>query len=133
MAANAAPKGFKKVETAIAGFWKPAKVGQSLQGVVGHQVETKGADGKANVYFVVRLTSEESGPIARNSDGKGGGKAVKPAIGMLVGVGGRTLQTFLKEREGREVFLSYAGLGEAKRGQNPPKLYETFEAGGDEA
>jgi hypothetical protein len=118
----AAPKGFKKVETGISGFWKPTKAGHSLQGVVGHAVETKGADGKPNTFYMLRLKTDDSGPIAT-----GAGKVVRAVEGMVVGVGGRTLQTFLGERIGQEVFLEYKGLGDAKRGQSAPKLYDCYE------
>ena len=118
-----APKGFKKVETGLTGFWRPTKVGQCLQGVVGHAVETKGRDGKSNTFFVLRLsTSDCEGVSSQN------GKALKADIGMLVGVGGKVLHTFLSEHTGREVYLIYKGLGDAKRGQNAPKLFDVYES-----
>lgn len=118
----AAPKGFKKVETGISGFWKPTKGGShSVQGVVGHAVETKGADDKPNTFYMLRLTTDEGGPIVTGQN-----KPVKMRVGMVVGIGGRTLQTFLHENMGREVYLEYRGLGEAKKGQSAPKLFDTF-------
>jgi len=119
------PKGFKKVDNGIAGFWKPTKEGEGLQGIVGHMVETPGADGKPNRFFTVRVTTEESGPIVSNT-----GRVVKTEVGTLVGVGGRVLANFLGERagSGREVVLVYKGLGKAKTGRNAPKLYETYDS-----
>ena len=48
---------------------------------------------------------------------------------MLVGVGGKTLATFLEEHIGQAVYIVYKGLGVAKKGQNAPKLYDTYEKG----
>ena len=117
------PKGFKKVDNGIAGFWKPTKEGEGLQGVVGHMVETPGADGQPNRFYTVRVTSVESGPIVSTN-----GRTIKVEAGVLVGVGGRVLANFLSERTGREVVLVYKGLGKAKAGRSAPKLYETFDS-----
>jgi hypothetical protein len=119
----AAPKGFKKVETGLGGFWKPTKEGQHVQGIIGHAVETKGVDGKPNVFYTFRLLDEKSGPIVNAN-----GKPLKTYEGMLIGIGGKTLLTFFADRLGKEVYIEYQGLGVAKRGQNAPKLYDTFES-----
>lgn len=116
-------KNFKKVDNGIAGFWKPTKEGEGLQGVVGHTVETKGVDGRPNVFVMLRLTREDSGPIVT-----GNGRVVKSTVGMNVGVGGKMLLNFLSERTGHEVALVYRGLGDPKRGMNPPKLYDTYDS-----
>ena len=118
------PAGFKKVETSISGFWKPEGAGEYLQGIVGAPVEVKGRDGdKPNTFFPLQLTSADGGPIVSGDD-----KTIEMRIGMIVGVGGKMLAMFLREREGKEVFLIYRGLGKAKSGQNAPKMFDTFEA-----
>ena len=119
-----APEGFVKVETSISGFWKPEGAGESLQGIVGAPVEVKArVDGeKPNTFYTLHLTSEEGGPIVSGED-----KAIDMRKGMIVGVGGKMLATFLAAREGKEVFLIYRGLGKAKKGQSAPKMYDTFE------
>lgn len=123
--ANRAPSGFRKVETSISGFWKPTRVGQSIQGIVGHAVEVAGKEGQPNTFYTLKLTDENiGGQIATQDD-----KPVKPHKGMVIGIGGKALLTFLREREGKEVFLSYKGLGVAKKGQSAPKLYDCYERG----
>lgn len=126
-ASNGAPAGYRKVETRITGFFKPKKPGDFIEGVVGHRAESQGADGKPNVYFTFRLADDQSTAIC-DSDGK----TLKVDGGMLVGVGGKTLLTFLEEHEGQAVYIVYKGLGKAKRGQNPPKMYDTYEKGEEE-
>lgn len=116
-----APAGFHKIETSIAGFWKPTKEGQTIQGSIMEAIQIKGRDGD-NTFYTLCLTSEEGGPILSSDD-----KPVKPEEGMIVGVGGKMLLPFLRGREGREVFLVYAGLGKKKSGQSAPKMYETYE------
>ncbi len=120
--ASAVPAKFRKVETSLAGFWKPDGPGECLQGIVGPAIEVQTANG-LNTFFTLRLTSTEGGPIESADD-----KTVKPELGMIVGVGGKMLAMFLREREGREVFLVYKGKGKAKPGQSAPKLFETYEA-----
>lgn len=124
-----APKGFKQVDNSLGGFWKPSKGGEHLQGIVGHLIEAKSAqkDGKTNRFYAVRLTSADSAPIVNTDD-----KPITAEVGMLVGVGGAVLMTFLNDRMGKEVYLAYKGLGKAKRGQNAPKMYDTFEKEFDE-
>ena len=121
---NGAPPGYRKVETRIQGFFKPKKPGDFIEGVVGHRAESQGADGKPNVYFTFRLADDQCTCIADSE-----GKPMKTDGGMLVGVGGKTLATFLEEHEGQAVYIVYKGLGVAKRGQNAPKLYDTYEKG----
>lgn len=115
-------KGFKKVETHLAGFWKPTADGQHVRGIVVQAIEVQGREEKANTFYTVQLTSEEGGPIKDGDD-----KTVKPEVGMIVGVGGKMLLTFLRGREGKEVLLVYRGLGPKKPGQNAPKMYDTYE------
>jgi hypothetical protein len=119
---TASPKGFKKVETTLGGFWKPELPGQSAQGVVGTPVEISGNDG-ANVFYTFKITDAEiTGPIVDKN-----GKKVHPENGMVIGVGGKYLLMFLRDRIGKEVYLVYSGLGNKKPGQSPPKLFDTFE------
>jgi hypothetical protein len=120
--------GFKKVDNSLNGFWKPSAKGEGLQGVVTTRIEGKGADGNPNVFYALRITNAESGPIVGGDD-----KPIGVEPGMLVGVGGRTLHSFLGENMGREVALVFQGLGRAKRGRNAPKLYECYasEEGGE--
>ena len=118
------PKSARKVDNGIIGFWKPDTEGQGIQGVVGHAVETAGRDGTTNNFFTLRVTTEESGPIVSSA-----GRTLKTEPGRMVGVGGRTLLNFLSERIGQEVVLVYRGLGDAKKGRNAPKLYDTYEVG----
>jgi hypothetical protein len=114
--------GFKKVETHLAGFWKPTADGQHLRGIVTQAIEVKGKDEKLNTFYTLLLTSEEGGPIKDGED-----KTIKTEAGMIVGVGGKMLLSFLHGREGKEVMLIYRGLGAKKPGQNAPKLYDTYE------
>lgn len=116
--------GFRKVETHLGGFWKPTHDGQHLRGIVGQAVEVKGKEDKMNTFFTLILTSTEGGPIF---GGEGGDKKIAMEQGMIVGVGGKMLLTFLRGREGKEVLLVYRGLGPKKAGQNAPKLYDTYE------
>ena len=125
-ALNGTPAGFKKVETHLAGFWKPEIVGQSVQGIVGEAVDVRGKDDTINTFYTLRLT-EHGGPINTADD-----KKVEPEPGMMIGVGGKMLLIFLRGREGREVYLTYTGLGPKKPGQNAPKMFDTFEREGDE-
>lgn len=124
---SAQPTGFRKVETHLAGFWKPELVGQSLQGVVGEAVEVKGLDGKLNVFYSLTLTSDQGGPIKGKDD-----KTVPTVVGQMIGVGGKMLLIFLRGREGKEVYITYTGLGPKKTGQNAPKMFDTFERDSDE-
>jgi hypothetical protein len=119
---GAQPAGFRKIETHLVGFWKPAIEGQSVQGTVGEAVEVAGQDGKINIFYSLTLTSAEGGPIKTKDD-----KTVAIEIGQMVGVGGKMLLIFLRGREGKEVYITYTGLGPAKKGQNPPKMFDTFE------
>lgn len=115
------PDHFKQVDNALSGFWKPTEQGHGIQGIVGPAIESKGADGRPNIFHTIRITVPESGPIVGAGD-----KPVETELGALVGVGGRTVQAFLASNEGKEVALVYKGLGRAKPGRNAPKLYETF-------
>jgi hypothetical protein len=115
------PEHFKQVDNTLNGFWKPKTEGDGIQGVVGPLVASKGADGKENNFFTLRITVESSGPIVAAGD-----KPVETETGLLVGIGGRTIAAFLAANEGKEVALVYRGLGRAKPGRNPPKLYDTY-------
>lgn len=117
----AIPSHAKKIDNALNGFWKPVEPGHALQGVVGRAVETKGADGQPNTFYMLRLTKAESGPIEAT-----GGKPVEVEVGMVVGVGGRTLAGFFESNPGAEVILVFLGLGPKKPGKNPPKMYDTY-------
>ena len=129
----AAPKGFKKVETGMAGFWKPTKAGQHIRGIVGEAIETAGipvkdaegkmVPGKPNTFHTLRVLDEKSGPVQDSKE-----KALKVYEGMRVGIGGRVLQNFLTEYQGKEVYLEYKGLGVAKKGQSAPKLFDVYAA-----
>lgn len=118
----AAPKGFRKVETTLAGFWKPELPGQAIQGVVGQVVSIRGVDGKENEFYTLKITDEEiSAPVVDKED-----NPVQLDHGSMIGVGGKMLLTFLREHTGKEVHIVYRGLGIAKKGQNPPKMFDTF-------
>jgi len=123
----ASPAGFKKVETHLAGFWKPEISGQSVQGIVGEAVEVQGKDGKINVFYSLTLTTNECGPIRGKDD-----KKVDVGEGQMIGVGGKMLLIFLRGREGKEVYITYTGLGPKKPGQNAPKMFDTFERDSDD-
>jgi hypothetical protein len=116
------PKHAKKVDNGIIGFWKPDTEGQGIQGIVGHVVDATNRDGQTNQFYTLRVTTEESGPIV-----SGTGRVLKTEVGRMVGVGGRTVLNFLSEHIGQEVILIYRGLGDAKKGRNAPKLYDTYE------
>jgi len=117
-----APPGFRKVETTLAGFWKPEIEGQSVQGIVGEAIEQQGKDGKSNVFYLLTLTTDDAAPIKDKSE-----KTIAVSAGQMIGVGGKMLLIFLRGREGKEVFITYTGLGPKKAGQNAPKLFDTFE------
>lgn len=123
---GSAPEGFTKVETHLAGFWKPTIAGQSIQGIVGESVKVAGKDGKENNFYTLQLT-EHGGPIVTSDD-----KKVEPTPGIMVGIGGKMLLIFLRGREGKEVYLTYTGLGPKKPGQNQAKMFDTFERDSDE-
>jgi hypothetical protein len=114
------PAGFREIDNSLSGFWKPTDVGQTLQGVVGQRITTKGAEGKANTFYAIRLVS----PTVAVQNDKG--EDVETEAGDLIGVGGALLLAFLAANEGREVYLIYKGLGTKKTGKNPPKMYGTF-------
>ena len=118
------PAGYRKVETRIQGFFKPKKAGDFIEGIVGQRSESAGSDGKPNVYYTFRLADDQCQSIEN-----GEGKKLAADGGMLVGVGGKTLATFLEEHIGQAVYIVYKGLGVAKKGQNAPKLYDTYEKG----
>ena len=125
---TSAPDGFRKVETNLAGFWKPEVAGQYVQGYVGEAVERVGLDGKTNVFYSLTLTTSDAGPVVP----KGSKKAIEVSEGQMIGVGGKMLLIFLRGREGKEVYISYTGLGPAKSGQNAPKMFDTYERDSDE-
>lgn len=122
-AKNTAPEGFREVDNAMTGFWKPTSPGQTIQGIVGPMIVTKGADDKPNRFYTLRITNPERATAVQSTDGKA---AADVEAGDLVGVGGALLLSFLANREGQEVYLVYKGLGEKKRGKNPAKLYTTY-------
>jgi len=124
---GAAPAGFRKIETHLVGFWKPTLAGQSVQGIVGDSVDVQGGDGKVNTFYSLTLTTNDGGPIVAKD-----GKKVEVGEGQMIGVGGKMLLVFLRGREGKEVYLTYQGLGPKKPGQNAPKMFDTFEKDGDE-
>jgi hypothetical protein len=115
------PTGMRKVDTGIAGFWKPKDPGDTISGIVGHKVVGT-YKGKPNVYFTFKLADDTSGPI-ETSDGKN----VPADAGMNIGVGGAALQTFLSDHVGQAVALFFTGMGTAKKGQNAPRLYDCYE------
>ena len=119
--------GFRKVETHLVGFWKPEIAGQSVQGIVGDAVEVQGADGKINVFYSLTLTTNEGGPIKDKAN-----KKIEVGEGQMIGVGGKMLLVFLRGREGKEVYISYTGLGPKKPGMNQAKMFDTFERDQDE-
>lgn len=127
-AVTGVPEGFRKIETHLAGFWKPEIEGQSVQGIVGEAVEVQGKDNKVNVFYSLTLTTDQGGPIV----GKEKGKPIDCVPGQMIGVGGKMLLIFLRGREGKEVYITYTGLGPEKPGQNPAKLFDTFERGAAE-
>lgn len=114
--------GFRKIETHLAGFWKPEIAGQSIQGVVGEAVEVSGHDGKTNVFYSLTLTTNNAAPIVGKDN-----KKIDVGEGQMVGIGGKMLLIFLRGREGKEVYIEYIGLGPKKPGQNAPKMFDTFE------
>jgi hypothetical protein len=114
--------GFRKVETHLVGFWKPEIAGQSLQGVVGEAIDVQGTDGKMNTFYSLTLVNDDGGPIVSKD-----GKKIAVHPGQMVGIGGKMLLAFLRGREGKEVYLTYTGLGPKKAGQNAPKMFDTFE------
>lgn len=116
------PEGFRKVETHLVGFWKPEIEGQCVQGVVGEAIEQQGMDGKSNVFYSLTLTTDDAAPIKDKLE-----KTITASEGQMIGVGGKMLLIFLRGREGKEVYIAYKGLGPAKKGQNAPKLFDTFE------
>jgi len=124
---GASPTGFKKVETHLAGFWKPEIPGQAVQGIVGEAVEVQGKDGKLNTFYSLTLTTNDGGPIKGKDD-----KRVEVGEGQMIGVGGKMLLIFLRGREGKEVYISYTGLGPKKPGQNAPKMFDTYERDSEE-
>lgn len=121
------PKGYRKVELRLSGFWKPEKPGDWIEGIVGERIEGKGHDGKENVYYSFIVASDDvKGPFERK-DEKGMTQKVPAEAGLRVGISGRTLLAFLHDRVGQPVYIRYRGLGRAKPGQSAPKLYDTFE------
>lgn len=118
-----APEGFTKIETNLIGFWKPEIPGQFVRGYVGEAVEKIGVDGKPNVFYSLTLTADDAGPFETREK-----RPIEATSGQMVGLGGKMLLIFLRGREGKEVYVSYTGLGPAKRGQNPPKMFDTYEA-----
>ena len=88
----------------------------------------QGKDHKVNVFYSLTLTTEDGGPILGKDN-----KAISCMPGQMIGIGGKMLLIFLRGREGKEVYITYTGLGPQKAGQNPAKLFDTFERGeGDE-
>jgi hypothetical protein len=124
------PKGGRLRNTELAGFFKPEKAGDAVHGVLGHRIETKGQDGRPNIFYTLRLAdvaenaaAESSGPLVTKH-----GKPVEPETDMLIGVGGKVAVARLDELEqGAPVSIYFAGMGEAKRGQSAPKLYHVYD------
>jgi hypothetical protein len=114
------PQGFREIDNSLTGFWKPTTAGETLQGVVGQRITTKGAEGKPNTFYAIRLVSPAPG--VQNDKGED----VETEAGDLIGVGGALLLAFLAANEGREVYLIYKGLGTKKPGKNAPKMYGTY-------
>jgi hypothetical protein len=121
---NGAPKGFRKVDGTLLGFWKPDLEGEVLQGTVGSRIEAAGSDGKPNVFFAVTLTDTVMNIVTSDDE------TINAPAGSTVGVGGKMLITFLEARAGQEVALVYRGLGKAKPRQSAPRLFDTFEREG---
>jgi hypothetical protein len=121
-----APEGYTEVKTNIQGFWKPETPGDWVEGIVGERIEGRGADGKPNVYYSLRLASDDVlGPIVRVDEG-GQATKLESEAGMLVGVSGATLRAFMAGMIGKPVYLIYKGMGKAKPGQSAPRLYATY-------
>jgi hypothetical protein len=121
-----APEGYSEVKTNIQGFWKPETPGDWVEGIVGERIEGKGADGKANVYYSLRLADDSvHGPFMRTDEG-GKSTKVEAEAGLLVGVSGATLRAFMAGQIGKPVYLIYKGMGKAKPGQSAPRLFATF-------
>jgi len=118
-----APAGYREVDNALNGFWKPRSPGDFIEGIVGHRIDAV-VNGKPSVFFSFKLADDTCDCIE-----SAGGKKVAPDAGMLVGIGGATLRTFLEERSGKAVYIVFKGMGNAKPGQSAPKLYATFEQG----
>lgn len=123
---NGVPAGYVKVETHLAGFWKPEIPGQAIEGVVGEAVDVKGKDDKINTFYTLKVTGHAA-PIRTADD-----KKIEAESGMMIGVGGKMLLIFLRGREGKEVYITYSGLGPKKAGMNAPKMFETYERPSDE-
>lgn len=130
---NGAPEGFAEVDNSLIGFWRPDEVGQTLQGIVSHDIETKGAEGKPNRFYAIRITDPDRCQGITTSSDEDETSEVTPERGRLVGAGGAMLLAFLAGREGQEVYLIYKGLGPKKGGKNPAKLYATYARGIDSA
>jgi hypothetical protein len=124
---NAAPEGFRKVESAhISGFWVPEIIGQQVRGIVGESVTATGKDGKPNIYIMLTVTDNDSGPVI-SLDANKRKKPVEVGEGMIIGVGGAVLLSRLKGREGKEILAQYTGLGEKKAGKNPARMFDVYE------
>lgn len=126
VAANV-PSGFRKVESPhMSGFWVPEIAGQQVQGIVGETITKPGKDGKPNVYCLLLLTSNDSGPIVGVDEG-GRKKKIEVGEGMMVGVGGAVLLSLLRAREGKEVIAEFTGLGPKKPGKNQARMFDVYE------
>ena len=119
-----APAGFRKVESNFTGFWKPEGEGESIRGVVGKAIEVPTSDGRTSTFYPMAVTEGDVSSVF-NIDGD----QVKAGRGALVGFGGKMLLNFLGAHMGQEVYLIYRGLGNAKRGQSAPKMYDMYERG----
>lgn len=103
----ALPKGF----TSIGGFgesWRPTKKGASLQGVMKGSKTIK-VERKRN-----GKTVKEPWTIYTIETNDGGEMQVGESSGL------RALKSVKK---GVEVFIRFDGMGKAKKGQNPPRLF----------
>jgi len=120
--ASSAPAGFSRVENQLIGFWKPDQVGENIQGVIESAIRTPGKNGRTNLFYALRLTSDSGGSIVDND-----GVIQDTVAGARVGVGGAMIANFMQGRIGQEVYLVYQGLGVAKKGRNAAKLYDCYE------
>jgi len=128
---NGAPEGFVEVDNSLIGFWRPEKVGSTLQGIISHAIETTGAEGKPNLFYAIRITDPARCKEIVSKDEDDDAIEVQPERGKLVGAGGAMLVAFMSGREGQEIYFIYKGLGPKKSGKNPAKLYATYARGHD--
>lgn len=123
---NGAPEGFAKIESPhMSGFWVPTIAGQSVQGVVGESITATGRDGKPNQYYLLMLTSNDSGPVIGVENGRK--RTIEVGEGMMIGVGGAVLLSLLRGREGKEILARFTGLGPKKPGKSQARMFDVYE------